>query len=754
MKCSAAPGSKTSCQAPAASAPLADPTPIPTLPTRSTDCDWVVRVAVNRPLPLLDYRHVGEPPVPGARVRVPLGRRATVGLVVDVGRTTAHPGALRDVIAVIDSTLLVPADVIALLQWAANYYHHPLGDGVLHALPSTLRAGATPTLRPAMRWRALRDADDTLRRAPGQASTLAQLSALANGCNDSDLAPLGISRDALRALQKKNLVTCSVDAAPPQFVSHPTVALTDEQSRACAAIAAALGKYQAFLLQGVTGSGKTEIYLQAIAAVLTRGEQALVLVPEIALTPQTLARFIARFPRTVVSHSAVSDVERARIHLRCLAGELDVLIGTRSAIFAPLQRLGLIVIDEEHDTSFKQQDGFRYSARDLAIKRARERGIPVVLGSATPALETLHNAARNRYRTLRLTIRPGRAALPTLRVIDVRGEKLEDGLSQRLITAIGQRLAHGEQALVFLNRRGFAPTLQCHDCGWIAQCPHCDVRLTLHRQPQQLLCHHCDERQPLPRACPDCQARELLQRGVGTQRVEDALLRAFPATPILRIDRDVARSRDRLEQRFDIIRSGQPAILVGTQMLAKGHHFPAVTLAAVVNADGGLFSSDYRGPERTAQIIVQVAGRAGRDERPGELWLQTSHPDHPVINALLTGGYDAFAKLALAERAEVGLPPFMALAMLRADADSADDARAFLERLRETAPQTEHVQLRGPAPAPIERRADRHRFQLAALAHSRPALHRLLTALQERAATLPGATRVRFSIDVDPVDIF
>ena len=710
-------------------------------------------------------------------MRVPLGKRSTVGIVVSIGRETSHVGVLRAITAIIDTTPLLSAAVLDLLLWAASYYHHPTGDAVMHGLPAGLRDGATPALQPAMRWRAAAANPSTLSRAPAQAAVLAQLLVLPNGCDDRDLAPLNIGRDLLRALLQKELVTYTPDDAPPQFAEHAQVELTDEQSAACGALIGALGSYKAVLLQGVTGSGKTEVYLQTIAAVLRRGEQALVLVPEIALTPQTLSRFLARFPRTTVSHSALSEVERARIHLRCISGEVDVLIGTRSAIFAPSPRLGLIVVDEEHDTSFKQQDGFRYSARDLAVKRAQDQGIPVVLGSATPALETLHNAARGRFHTLRLSHRPGSVAMPTLRIVDVRGETLDDGLSPRLLNAIDARIRNGEQALVFLNRRGFAPTLQCQSCGWIAECAHCDVRLTLHRQPLQLLCHHCDSRQSVPRACPECHATDLLQRGVGTQRVEEALQRAFPETPILRIDRDVARRKDRLEQRFDIIRAGQPAILVGTQMLAKGHHFPAVTLAAVINADGGLFSSDYRGPERTAQIIIQVAGRAGRDERPGELWLQTCHPEHPVIAALVRGGYEAFAALALAERADVGLPPFVALAMLRADAAAPETARQYLTQLREGAPPSKTVQLRGPVPAPVERRADRHRFQLAVFSSSRPALHRMLTALLAQASQLgasqlgasqlsqqgpsrprpsqpPGTRGVKFSLDVDPVDIF
>ena len=738
----------------AAPGSITGPVSAPLAGTNPSVCAWVVTVAVGGPLPLLDYRHEGPPPLPGTRVTVPLGRRTKVGVVIATGSESSHHGPLRPITAVLDAAPVVTAPVLALLLWAASYYHHAPGDAVMHGVPLAMRNGATPALQPPVRWRATVADATGLGRAPAQAAALAQLQALPNGCEEHDLAPLGIARSVLRELQRKGLVTCRADAAPPQFADHVPVELTAEQGSARRALIGALGGYKAFVLQGVTGSGKTEVYLQAIDAVLRRGGQALVLVPEIALTPQTLARFIARFPRTVVSHSAVSDTERARIHLRCLAGEPDVLIGTRSAIFAPLPRLALIVVDEEHDSSFKQQDGFRYSARDLAIKRARDEGIPVVAGSATPALETLHNAARGRYRTLRLTARPGRAAMPALRIIDVRGETLEDGLCRRLLDAIGQRLGNGEQALVFLNRRGFAPTLQCQRCGWIAQCPHCDVRLTLHKQPPQLLCHHCDAHRPLPRACPECHTSELLQRGVGTQRVEDALVRAFPDTPVLRIDRDVARRKDRLEQRFDVIRSGRPAILVGTQMIAKGHHFAAVTLAAVVNADGGLFSADYRGPERTAQIIVQVAGRAGREERPGELWLQTSHPEHPVIAALARGGYEAFAALALAERAEVGLPPFTALALLRADAPAAEDARTYLEQLLATAPHDRHVQLRGPVPAPIERRADRHRYQLAAMSRSRPALHRMLSTLLDCAKALPGARRVRFSVDVDPADTF
>ena len=534
--------------------------------------------------------------------------------------------------------------------------------------------------------------------------------------------------------------------------------LSADQVAALQAFAETPPGFAAFVLQGVTGSGKTEVYLRLIQDCVEAGGQALVLVPEIALTPQTVQRFAARFPRTAASHSGLTPAQRAALWHRAERGELDVIVGTRSAVFSPLRRLSVIVIDEEHDTSFKQQEGFRYSARDLAVKRARDLGIPVVLGSATPALETLLNVQRGRYRGLQLRSRPGGASLPRLRVQDIRGERLDEGMGAPLLRAIRGRLDAGEQALLFLNRRGYAPTLLCTGCGWVAECPSCDARLTAHLNPRRLICHHCDHHAAWPTKCPSCGRPDLQHQGLGTQRIELALQRHFPDTEIVRVDRDIAGSARRLQAQFDRIRRGEPAILVGTQMLAKGHHFPAVTLSAVLNADGGLLSADFRAPERTAQLIVQVAGRAGRTGVNGELWLQTYQPDHPVIRALQQGGYPAFAQLALAEREQAQLPPFSALAILRADGLEAQRVEAALQVLRDAAREIPQVvagsvSVNGPIPAPLLRRAQRYRFQLALLAQDRGPLHSVVAQLRVLAERV-DRKHVRIGIDIDPIDLY
>ncbi|WP_305806655.1 primosomal protein N', partial [Stenotrophomonas sp. YIM B06876] len=532
----------------------------------------------------------------------------------------------------------------------------------------------------------------------------------------------------------------------------------DQQQAAIDAILGAQG-FTPFLLDGVTGSGKTEVYLQAIAACLAQGKQALVLVPEIGLTPQTLGRFRSRLGIPVHAlHSGLNDNERARVWAAALRGEAQVIVGTRSAVFTPLPNPGLIVVDEEHDGSYKQQDGIRYHARDFALVRGKALDIPVILGSATPSLESLHNARSGRYRHLRLKQRAGDARPPRVRVIDVRKRPLQDGLSPEVMAGITTHLQAGSQVLVFKNRRGYAPVLLCHDCGWTAPCKRCSTPLhrtpmTVHGAGRRLQCHHCGARAPVPLACPDCASLALQPQGIGTERLEERLLQAFPDFPVLRIDRSTTARRDALEQTLATLGTG-PGILVGTQILAKGHDLPKLTLVVVVGIDEGLFSADFRASEKLAQQLIQVAGRAGRAERPGEVWLQTHHPDNALLHTLVNGGYHAFADAELEQREAAGFPPFAHLALLRAEAKQVEQANEFLTGVRDLIARDSAVEQFGPMPAPMPRRAGFQRTQLLLSASHRRPLHKLLDAVMPAIHALPLARRVRWSLDVDPLDLY
>ena len=711
-----------------------------------------VQVAVPRPLRLVfDYApSEAGTPERGARVRVPFGSASVVGVVVGEGASTTH--SLRAVEEVLDEAPLLPPDLVALAEWIAGYYHHPIGEVFAAMLPVAAKRGRQPPDFGETVWRvldgALDEEEDVLHRAPKQRETYLRLQSLGE-VPDADLAEAGVDRPHLRALLKKGLVRR--EAATPRYRVREDhqIAPTAAQTAATEAVVASLGTATTHLLDGVTGSGKTEVYLRVIAEVLERGQQALVLVPEIALTPQTTARFRERFGAAATLHSAVSDVRRFDTWTKCAQGVHRVLIGTRSAVFTPFADLGAIIVDEEHDSSFKQQEGLRYSARDVAVKRAGLLSIPVVLGSATPSLETFENARRRRYRYARLPERAGGAAMPAYRVLDVRGVRLDQGFSAQLRDAIARHLAAGGQVLVFVNRRGYAPVLLCTTCGWQAQCPHCDAKFVYHLAGRQLRCHHCGARRDVPQACPDCHDTALIPLGAGTQRTEEALAEHHPQVPLHRIDRDTVRSANRLDAGLAAMRDGAPAILVGTQMLAKGHHFPNVTLVAVLGADAGFLSADFRAPERTAQLIVQVAGRAGRAERPGEVWIQTFDPHNPNLRALIAAGYRGFAKNERALRAAAQLPPFGALALVRAQSAKAANAQALLKQAADVL-ATPEVDVLGPAPAPIARRADLHRSQLLVVAERRGRLHDALRRLEDADLKAPG---VRWSIDVDPLDL-
>ena len=738
--------------------------------------DTILRVAVPSPLRRsFDYLPPADCPAqalrPGVRVRVPFGRREVIGVLLAVaGHSDLPAEQLKPAAAVLDREPVLSTALLNLLTWAADYYQHPPGEALQQALPVLLRKGE-PAHAQETRWRlsgGLGLPEGALKRSPRQAEALALLQR-AGSLNEQDLQTAGLKREHLRALEQKQLVErfeASVEqrSQPPQISdAQVEAALTPsaEQQRAIDAVREQPDAFRCFLLEGVTGSGKTEVYLQLIAASLQRGRQTLVLVPEIGLTPQTLARFQRRLPTPIaVLHSGLNDSERLHAWRMARSGRAGVILGTRSAALTDCAALGLIIVDEEHDTSYKQQDGFRYHARDVAIKRARDAGIPILLGSATPSLESLHNALSGRYSHLTLRNRAGDAAAPRIEVLDIRRAPLNDGLAPAVQHALGETLARGEQALVFLNRRGFAPALLCHGCGWIAQCLHCDARLTVHIGQHRLLCHHCGHAQPLPRHCPQCQGQQLEFRGPGTERLEGTLRALLPGFPVIRIDRDTTSRKHALRDLIQDIRGGGPCVLIGTQMLAKGHHFPDVTLVVMVDVDGGLFCADFRGPERMGQVLTQVAGRAGRAQKAGRVLIQTHYPDHPLIQSLTRDGYDPFARGLLDERRQGGMPPFGHLALVRADARDHSDAetlladlRALLDRAFGNDAVADALRCFGPLPAPMARRAGMFRAQLLLQARQRGQLHRALDYLCAQAEQHPLARRAKWSVDVDPVDL-
>lgn len=709
-----------------------------------------------------------DPPPPvGARVRVPFGKQSLLGIVLAVNEHASFDEAkLRPADEAIDNEPVLPDSLFRLLRWAADYYQHPVGEVFDTALPVLLRQGEPLAAPGETRWQATRlgqlyPLDGTIKRAPRQLAALVTLREHPQGMIPPLLSGLGIDRPTLLALEKKGLAECVTQPPPTSeqasaSLREPPLSLSNEQQKAVSAVIDHLGHFQPFLLFGTTGSGKTEVYLQAIAATLARGEQALVLVPEIGLTPQTVARFRARFQTEIaVLHSGRNERERMDAWRAARSGRAGIVIGTRSAVFTPLARPGLLIVDEEHDLSFKQHEGFRYHARDLAVRRAQLEGIPIVLGSATPALESLANATAGRYELLRLRERAAGAQEPVFKLIDLRHQPTREGFTDSLLKAMAATLKRDEQVLVFLNRRGYAPVLLCHDCGWHAQCRRCDARPTLHRNPVRLHCHHCGAEGPPPRACPSCGSTDLRPIGLGTERVEDLLRVQFPDVPLFRVDRDSTRRKDALTNLTTAIHDSKAAILVGTQMLAKGHHFPRVTLVALLDMDGGLFGADFRASEHTAQLILQVAGRAGRAERPGLVLLQTHQPEHPLIHELITQGYPAFAERALAERRLLSFPPHGFLVLIRAEATQAELPAAFLQAIMDAAESLgrPEVQRWGPVPAPMERRAGRFRAHLLLQCPQRAPLRELVTALVPLIESLPGARKVRWSVDVDPQDL-
>jgi primosomal protein N' (replication factor Y) len=563
---------------------------------------------------------------------------------------------------------------------------------------------------------------------------------------------LGFQRSVINALIEKDLIeTCEIRRPEPWQTKTAPLAANPEQQTVIDSVRSSLHHFQVHLLYGVTGSGKTEVYLQTIATCLNQGRQALVLLPEIALTPQTLARFEARFEAPVIAlHSGIGDAARDRAWAAARHGHAAIILGTRSTVFVPIHRLGLIVVDEEHDAAFIQQDGLRYSARDVAIKRAQLEGCSVLLGSATPSLESWHNAEKQRYQYHVLSQRAGDSQLPEQRLIDISGLELSAGLSAELISHIEQTLNNGEQVLVFLNRRGFANALLCHDCGWSSDCPDCDARMTLHKTPPALHCHHCDRRNPLPSHCPACGSRRLVGTGIGTQQTEAFLAGRFAAYPVVRVDSDTVSSKAAIPELIDQLANADPILMVGTQMLSKGHHFPHVTLVAVVDADALLFSPDFRGEERLLQLLTQVAGRSGRDRKPGQVIIQTRHPEHPLIRGL-DAPYHSLLPDLLRQRAQAHLPPYGALAVLRCDSHSKQEGLDFLRGLKDGTPPIEAHYI-GPLPAAMARRKNRYRSQLIITAKTRPALAHTVAALVSQAELGARSRQLSWSVDIDPYE--
>ncbi|QOL25993.1 primosomal protein N' [Thalassotalea sp. LPB0316] len=699
----------------------------------------------------------------GERVIVPFGSRKVVGIVLAlVEQASIETDKLKPILSRLDDKYRFDASLLKLLNTAANYYHHPIGEVMQQALPLALRDINQSTITPELAYlpEADKPSEETQvkmeKKSPKQAS-LYQIISKSHGISWPELRTLGFSKAQLNGLLTKQLIYAKPRSderfawSDDKLNPESKLALNDQQ----AVVVSAINQQQGFachLIEGITGSGKTEVYLQIIEQVLKKHQQVLVLVPEIGLTPQTLSRFEQRFNVPIyLHHSALNNTEKLSTWLAAQNGSAAIVIGTRSAIFTPLKQLGLIIIDEEHDSSLKQQDSFRYHGRDIAILRAKQLNIPIVLGTATPSLETLQNALTGKYHHHQLTKRAGNSQLAKIELIDIAQQQVDKGLSGTLVHEIKATIARGEQVLVFINRRGFAQALTCKECHWVATCERCLKPFTLHKNDQQLVCHHCGNQHSTPHQCHPCGSVRLEGIGLGTEQVEDNLAQLFDQASIIRIDRDSTRKKGELTKMLEAINNNEHNILVGTQMLAKGHHFPNVTLVAIIGADGALFSHDFRAPEYLAQLLVQVAGRAGRASKPGKVLVQTNFPQHPLLQDLVNNGYHHFAKYALVERQQALLPPFTFQALVRAEANYPSYPLQFLSDLSTFA--SADCMLAGPMPAPMEKRAGKFRFHLMIQSKTRNALHRMLQQLIVNIPTITSSKKVRWSIDIDPQDL-
>lgn len=728
----------------------------------------IARVALPVPLDKqFDYLvPSGCFPVVGGRVSVPFGRQTLIGVVTEfISQSDLALNQLKAIDQVVDNQPLWRDELYRLLNWCSQFYHYPLGDTFAIAMPAALRKGKAAAIAPIIEWALTESGRDRLMQGLGRAVKQAKvLTMLQSGPVVQDhFIEQEIPRSVLTTLQDKGWIESHSTLPLRQTWSAECENQTDkpkinqEQAVAIATVNSQSG-FGCYLIDGVTGSGKTEVYLNLITPVLSRGGQALVLVPEIGLTPQTINRFKRRFNVPIeVIHSGLNETERLNAWLAARDGQAGIVIGTRSALFAPFRQLGIIIVDEEHDSSYKQQDSLRYHARDVAVMRASQENIPIVLGSATPALETLYNAQSGKYHHLQLTQRAGQAVATTNRVLDIKGLYLEGGLSAPLIAEMRRHLGQGNQVLLFLNRRGFSPALMCHECGWLAGCQRCDAYYTYHQASSELRCHHCGSQRAVIHQCQSCGSTNLVTVGVGTEQLEKQLESLFPEYKTLRIDRDSTRRKGSLESALNAIHQGEYQILIGTQMLAKGHHFPNVTLVALLDVDSALYSSDFRAAERLAQLFIQVAGRAGRASKRGEVVLQTHHPEHGLLKSLVEKDYHHFAQSALAERKMAWLPPFTFLTLIRAESNSAEQVENFLRQIRQTLEVhplfDDSCLVLGPIPAPMAKRAGKYRWNLLLQTQTRSSMQRLLTSTKPVIATLPLANKVRWSLDIEPYDL-
>ncbi|KUG40018.1 primosomal protein N' [Acinetobacter johnsonii] len=735
--------------------------------TLSTTQSYRIRVAVPVYLyDCFDYSLTAEQyhqAEVGARVAVSFGRQNVVGVIVEK-LTDEKPldlgFKLKAITELLDDNAILDAKVLSLLTWSAQYYQFPIGEVMHAALPSFLRQGKPYNLL-AWMWKLIDDhAEDKLKRSEKQQDAYKILKLHPTGTSENILNLAGIETATLKALEKKQITQCILEAQDfkPQAMTLAQMPLTpnDEQKRAIQNILKARHSYHAFLLDGLTGSGKTEVYLQVMQEVLKQGKQVLVLVPEIGLTPQTVSRFQSRFHcHIALLHSGLNDSKRLQAWQSAQTGKASIVIGTRSAIYTPLPHLGLIVLDEEHDLSFKQQEGFRYHARDVALYRAHLENCPIILGSATPSIDSYALVEQGKMTRLELDQRAGVAVMPKMHVIDLKVAQKQNGISQQLIHEVQKRLDKKEQVLIFLNRRGYAPVLICESCGWQAKCPHCDANFTVHRQPyQHLHCHHCGTIHRMPEHCPQCQHSELKPIGLGTAKVEENLQALFPNFDVIRVDRDSTSRVGSWQKIYNKIQKSEPIILLGTQMLAKGHHFPYVTLVAILDIDSGLLSVDFRATERTAQLIIQVAGRAGRGEKKGEVYLQTLRPDHPLLNTLLESGYRSFAKQTLKERKAAWMPPYRYAALLRCESKDQELNQRFLQEHAQALRQASEnsIDIWGPIPAPMERKAGRYQAHMVLLSKDRARMHFYIRQWWQNVwHNKPHG--MKLSLDIDPQEL-
>ncbi|MQW91025.1 primosomal protein N' [Acinetobacter wanghuae] len=699
----------------------------------------------------------------GARVAVSFGRQNLVGIIMQklpLDEPLDPRFKLKNISELLDDRAIIDETVLNLLKWSAQYYQFPIGEVVHSALPTLLRQGKPYNLL-ARTWKLLdMNAESKVRRSEKQQDAYKVLKLHPVGTAENILNMAGIETATLKALAKKEICECVLEPQDfsPQVVQMAQMPLSanEEQKRAIAQVLKFKNKYQAFLLDGLTGSGKTEVYLQIMEQVLKQGKQVLVLVPEIGLTPQTISRFQSRFHcHIALLHSGLNDSKRLQAWQAAETGKASIVLGTRSAIYTPMPHLGLIILDEEHDLSFKQQEGFRYHARDVALYRAHLQQCPVVLGSATPSIDSFALVENGKMQSLELNQRAGSALMPKIHILDLKVAQKQHGISLLLIQEIQKRLERKEQVLVFLNRRGYAPVLICDSCGWQAQCPHCDANFTVHRQPyQHLHCHHCGTIHRMPEHCPSCNHTELKPLGMGTAKVEEHLNELFPDHDVIRVDRDSTSRVGSWQKIYDKIQKSEPAILLGTQMLAKGHHFPYVTLVAILDIDSGLLSVDFRATERTAQLIVQVSGRAGRGERKGDVYLQTLRPDHALLNTLVQENYRTFAKQTLKERQIAMMPPFRYAALIRCESKQQNLNTDFLQKHAALLRQYPDLALDiwGPIPAPMERKAGRYQSHMVLLSANRARLHYYLKDWWQNMLSDKPST-MKLTLDIDPQEL-